>query len=94
VQVEVPDLSSKSCFARPDISISCAHLPDGPFEWRVLSGGAEDVAMPRERLALPGNPTPRERMRALRLQGVSSSSVDRPDDNDGRYIAPALEPAV
>jgi hypothetical protein len=71
--LKVPDLSSKSRFARPDISISCEYLPDGPFEWRELPDDAEDVfyATAREQLALPDDLTPRERMRALRLQKMA-----------------------
>jgi hypothetical protein len=38
--LEVMDLSSKSRFARPPLSFS--ELPDGPFKWRLLPGGAED----------------------------------------------------
>jgi hypothetical protein len=69
--LEIPDLSSKSRFARPDISM--LHLPDGSFEWRELPDGAEDVfyAMQGEQLPLAANLTPRERMRALRLQEIS-----------------------
>jgi hypothetical protein len=68
----VPDLSSKSRYARPSPTFS--KLPDGPFEWRLLLDGVEDefLTMVREgerkRLAFVDNLTPRERMRALRIQ--------------------------
>ena len=53
-------------------------LPDGPFEWRRLPDGAEDEFYgwarqhPRERVVLPDGVTPRERMRALRLQKIDN----------------------
>jgi len=84
--LEVRDLSSKSRFARPDISWT--RLPDGPFEWRELPDDTEDVfyATAREQLALPDNLTPRERMRALRLmKGASQAgavpTVSRTDNS-------------
>ena len=74
--LKVPDLSSMSRLARPDISISWRRLPDAPFEWREFPDGAEDEfsAMAREQLALPDNLTPRERMRALRLKEMREMS--------------------
>lgn len=74
--LEVIDLSSKSRYARPPVSFM--QLPDGPFEWRRLPDGAEDEFYvsarqhQRERVALPDDLTPRERMRALRLQKIDN----------------------
>jgi hypothetical protein len=74
--LKVPDLSSMSRFARPEMSTSWGRLPDGPFEWREFPDGAEDEfsAMARDQLALPDNLTPRERMRALRLKQMREMS--------------------
>jgi hypothetical protein len=86
--LNMPDFSSKSRFARPRINLD--HLPEGPFEWRLLPDGAEDEFLTilhefeRKKLALLTKLTPRERMRALRLQesgetggGGSASVTDR-----------------
>ena len=74
--LKVMDLSSKSRYARPPVSFM--QLPDGPFEWRRLPDGAEDEFCAwarqhqREGVALPDDLTPRERMRALRLQKMDN----------------------
>jgi hypothetical protein len=39
----VPDLSSKSRYARPNPAFS--ELPEGAFEWRLVRDGAEDESL-------------------------------------------------
>jgi hypothetical protein len=92
---KLPDLSSMSRFARPDLS-DC--LPDGAFEWRRLPDGVEDrtisliLELTRKQLAHGAELTPRERVRALRFKesGAMSGSgrdssqlqIDEPPDGD------------
>jgi hypothetical protein len=81
--LKLPDLPSMSRFERPR---SSAYLPREAFELRRLPDGVEDRSLSSvlqselKRLALGAEPTPRARMRALRLKERDAmSGSGRPD---------------
>lgn len=73
--LKIPDLSSVRRFAREGIVMD--RLPEGPFECHPLPTGVEDkfYNSSREGSALYDNLTPRERKRALRING---GAIDHP----------------